>query len=94
LKGSSWNQKWCLEEPCFKGYLGTFIGSFKNYLRKWFLTEPWFERFFEEPEMVLQSNAIEEPFPVPDGTRGVVLSGTRHTELKVYLQTNTTKKHL
>jgi len=24
----------------------------KNYLRKWFFKEPWFERFFAEPEMV------------------------------------------
>jgi len=32
----------------------TVIGSLKNYLRKWFVKEPWFERIFVEPEMVPQ----------------------------------------
>jgi len=31
---------------------GTIISSLKNSFRKWFLKEPWFERFFVEPEMV------------------------------------------
>jgi len=40
----------------------------KNYLRKWFSKEPWFERFFVEPEMVLLWHHSEEPFLVPGGT--------------------------
>jgi len=40
----------------------------KNSLRKWFFKEPWFERFFVEPEMVLLCHHSEEPFSVPDGT--------------------------
>jgi len=39
------------EEPLFF-FWGIFIGTLKNYLRKWFFKEPWFERFFVEPEMV------------------------------------------
>jgi len=31
---------------------GAIIGYLKNSLRKWFFKEPWFERFFVEPEMV------------------------------------------
>jgi len=31
---------------------GAFLGSLCNSLRKWFFNEPWFERFFVEPEMV------------------------------------------
>jgi len=46
----------------------TFIGSLKNSLRKWFYKEPWFERFIEEPDMVLLWHHSEEPFPVPKGT--------------------------
>jgi len=29
-----------------------YESSLKNYLRKWFFQEPWFERFFVEPKMV------------------------------------------
>jgi len=38
----------------------------KKSLRKWFFKEPWFERFFVEPEMVLPWPHSEEPFSVPD----------------------------
>jgi len=44
----------------------TFIGSLRNSLRKWFFTESWFKRFFEEPDLVLLWHHSEEPFPVPD----------------------------
>jgi len=40
----------------------------KNSIRKWFLKEPWFRRFFVEPEMVLPWHPSEEPCPVPDGS--------------------------
>jgi len=40
----------------------------KNSLRKSFFREPWFERFFVEPEMVLLWRHSKEPFSVPDGT--------------------------
>jgi len=61
----------------------------KNSFRKWFFKEPWFERFFVEPEMVpqrthrkthrtmkvhlepkmvLQSDAIDKPYLVPQRT--------------------------
>jgi len=43
----------------------TFIGSLKYYLR--FFKEPWFERFFVEPEMVLLWRHSEEPYSVRDG---------------------------
>jgi len=46
----------------------TFMGSLNEYLRKWFFKEPCFERFFEEPEMVLLCHHSEEPFLVPDDT--------------------------
>jgi len=45
-----WNQKWCLKEQFFEGSLRHIYRYFKNYLRKWFFKEPWFERFFVEPE--------------------------------------------
>jgi len=61
IKGSLWNQKWCLKEPLYEGYL-------KNYFRTWFFKEPWFERFFVEPKMVLLRHHSEEPFSVPDDT--------------------------
>jgi len=35
---------------------------------KWFSKEPWFERFFKEPYMVLLWHHSEEPFLVPDVT--------------------------
>jgi len=44
----------------------TIIGSLKNSLRKWFFKEPWFERFFVEPEMVLLWHHSKEPYLVPD----------------------------
>jgi len=47
---------WFYEEPSPTGepffVWGTFIGSLKNYLSKLFFKEPWFERFFVEPDMV------------------------------------------
>jgi len=46
----------------------TFMGYLKNSLRKWFSKEPWFERFFVEPDMFLLGHHSEEPFSVPDGT--------------------------
>jgi len=46
----------------------TIIGYLKNYLRKWFFKEPWFERFLVEPEMVLLWHHSKELFSVPDGT--------------------------
>jgi len=52
------------------------MGSLKDYLRKWFFREPWFERFFVEPEMVLLWHHSEEPFPVPDGSY-MVLRGNK-----------------
>jgi len=42
LKGSLWNQKWFLK-AFVEDSLDTFIGSLKNYLRKWFFKEPWFK---------------------------------------------------
>jgi len=60
---------WFYEEP---SPTGTFIGSLKNSLRKWFFREPWFERFFVDPEMVLLWHRSEEPFSVPDGTSMVL----------------------
>jgi len=41
-----------LKEPFFKVLWHTFIGSLKISFRKWFSKEPWFERFFVEPEML------------------------------------------
>jgi len=46
----------------------TFIGSLKNLFIKGFFKEPWFERFFVEPKMVLLWHHSEEPFLVPGGT--------------------------
>jgi len=68
LKGSLRNHKWCLEEPFVKGSLRHLYRFFEELLRKWFFREPWFERFFVEPEMVLLWHHSEETFLVPDGT--------------------------
>jgi len=40
----------------------------RNSLRTWFFTEPCFERFSVEPEIVLLWHHSEEPFSVPDIT--------------------------
>jgi len=56
-----------LKNPILKVLWDTFIGSLKNSLSKCFFKEPWFERFFEEPEMVLPWHHSEEPFLVPYG---------------------------
>jgi len=60
---TTYGSKWFFKRICgstkdhhlLKNHLviwGTFIGSLKNYLRKWLSQEPWFERFFVEPEMM------------------------------------------
>ncbi|TNN21597.1 hypothetical protein EYF80_068292 [Liparis tanakae] len=41
-------------------------------LSNWFSREPWFERFFVEPEMVLPWRDSEEPYSVPEGTTMVL----------------------
>jgi len=43
------NQKWGLKEPFFEGYLYRF---FEELFKDMFFKEPWFERFFVEPETV------------------------------------------
>jgi len=45
------HQIWCLKEPCFEDSLRHLYRFFK---------EPWFERFFEEPDMVLLWHHSEE----------------------------------
>jgi len=55
LEGSLWNQKWCLKEPFSEG-------SLKKYLTKWYFIEPWFERFFVEPEMVPYLKVLRDTF--------------------------------
>jgi len=42
-----------LKKHLLKVLCDTFLGSLKNSLNKRFFKEPWFERFFEEPDMVL-----------------------------------------
>jgi len=50
LKGSLWNQKLYLKEPFFEGSLTHFYRLFKELFKE-IVIEPWFERFFVEPEM-------------------------------------------
>jgi len=52
LKGSLWNQKWCLKEPFQKVFLRHLYMFLKDLFK----------------EMVLLWHHSEEPFPVPDGT--------------------------
>jgi len=47
-------------EPFF--HLRHLYKFFKELFRKWFLNEPWFEKFSVEPEMVLLWRHSEEPF--------------------------------
>jgi len=51
-----WKVLWGTRNGALKNHVkvlwDTFIGSLKNSLKKWFFEEPWFERFFVEPEMV------------------------------------------
>jgi len=84
LKGSLKNQKLCLKETFFKVIWDTFIGSLKNYLRKWLFKEPWFERFCVEPEVVLLTHHSEDPswlFPPSSWNRIVWRTVNKHTSV-------------
>jgi len=65
--GSLWKDNNTIKNSVFKLLWDTFFRSLKNYLRKWFFKEPWFERFFMEPEMVLLWRHSEELVSLPNG---------------------------
>jgi len=58
LKGSLRNQKWYLK-TILKVLWDTFIGSLKNYLRKWFFKEPCFEKVLSETKNGALKNHFE-----------------------------------
>jgi len=55
-----------LKNSGLKGSLRHLYRLFKELFKEIIFKEPWFERFFVEPEMVLLRHHSEEPFSVPD----------------------------